>query len=122
MLSNLFPSAAVSYIWFFYLGIFLFVAHIGLYGFGVDLSYFGLLLIYLGWAKPALYNWFRILLWVFLVLDVVSTVRGYYNKWTKKEDLTPPKKKNRVFRPKKENMGPNANANAGAKAGPKANT
>lgn len=115
MLSNLFPSAAVSYKWFFYLGIFLFVAHIGLYGFGVDLSYFGLLLIYLGWAKPTLYNWFRILLWVFIVLDVVSTIRGYYNKWTKKEDPTQSKKKNRVFRPKKENIEAKAEAKAEAK-------
>ena len=95
------PSAAVSYNWFFYLGIFLFVTHIGLYGFGVDLSYFGLFLIYLGWKRPVLYNWFILVLWVFVILDVISTIRGYYNKWMKIEE-DPPKKKNPTFRPKKE--------------------
>lgn len=97
-ISNLFPSAADSYIWFFYLGIFLFVTHIGLYGFGVDLSYFGLLLIYLGWKKPVIQNWLRIFIWVFLVLDVISTIRGYYNKWTTKKEEPPQKKKNPTFR------------------------
>ena len=97
-ISNVFPSAADSYIWFFYLGIFLFVTHIGLYGFGVDLSYFGLLLIYLGWKKPVIQNWLRIFIWVFLVLDVISTIRGYYSKWTTKKEEPPKKKKNPTFR------------------------
>jgi hypothetical protein len=97
-ISNLFPSLAVSYTLFFYLGIFLFITHLGLYGFGVDLSYLGLLLIYLGWKKPNIYNWFRIFLWVFIVLDIISTIRGYYNKFMKKEEA--PKKKNPTFRVK----------------------
>jgi hypothetical protein len=102
-ISNLFPSLAASYIWFFYLGIFLFVTHIGLYGFGVDLSYFGLLLIYIGWKKPVIQNWLRIFIWFFLVLDVISTIRAYYSKWTtmtttKKEEETP-KKRSPTFRP-----------------------
>ena len=100
-ISNIFPSLADSYIWFFYLGIFLFVTHIGLYGFGVDLSYFGLLLIYLGWKKPIIQNWFRIFIWVFLVLDVISTIRGYYGKWTTKKEEEPPKK-NPTFRVSKK--------------------
>jgi len=100
-ISNLFPSLAASYIWFFYLGIFLFVTHIGLYGFGVDLSYFGLLLIYIGWKKPVLQNWLRIFIWVFLVLDVVSTIREYYRRLTTKKEEKPAKK-NPTFRPKKE--------------------
>ena len=99
-ISNLFPSTAASYIWFFYLGIFLFVSHIGLYGFGIDLSYLGLFLIYLGWKKPNIYNWFRIFLWVFVVLDVISTIRGYYNKFIKKEEEEEQVKKNPTFRPK----------------------
>jgi hypothetical protein len=101
-ISNIFPSAADSYIWFFYLGIFLFVTHIGLYGFGIDLSYFGLLLIYLGWKKPALHNWFRIFIWFFLVLDIVSTIRGYYSKLTTtttKKEEEPPKKRSPTFQP-----------------------
>jgi membrane protein implicated in regulation of membrane protease activity len=100
-ISNIFPSIAGSYIWFFYLGIFLFVAHIGLYGFGIDLSYLGLLLIYLGWKKPNMSIWLHTVIWIFAVLDVIATIRGYYNKWMKIDD-EPKKKKNPTFRPKKE--------------------
>jgi hypothetical protein len=101
MLSNLFPSVDESYTWFLYLGIFLFVTHITLYGFGIDLSYFGLLLIYLGWAKPELSGWFRRFLWFFIFLDIFATFRGFYNRWFKPEDEEPTKK-NPTFRPKKE--------------------
>jgi hypothetical protein len=101
-ISNIFLSAADSYIWFFYLGIFLFVTHIGLYGFGIDLSYLGLLLIYLGWKKPVLQNWFLILIWVFIILDVISTIRGYYSKWTTKKEEKPQKKKKPTFRENKK--------------------
>lgn len=101
-ISNIFLSAAESYIWFFYLGIFLFVTHIGLYGFGIDLSYLGLLLIYLGWKKPVLQNWFLILIWVFIILDVISTIRGYYSKWTTKKEEKPQKKKKPTFRENKK--------------------
>jgi len=53
----------------------------------------------LGWKKPNIYNWFLVFLWVFVVLDVISTIRGYYNKFIKKEDEEPAKK-NPTFRPK----------------------
>jgi len=91
-----FPSIAASYTWFFYLGIFLFITHIGLYGFGIDMSYFGLLLIYLGWAKPEISIWLRRFLWFFIFLEVFSTCRGFYERWFG------PAKKNPTFRPKKE--------------------
>ena len=64
-----------QYTIFFYLGIFLFVVHTALYGVGIDLSFFGLLLIYIGWRKPVLYNWFFWLLWVFIALEVISNFR-----------------------------------------------
>lgn len=64
-----------SYTWFFYLGITFFVAHILLYGFGLDLSYFGLFLIYIGWAKPVLSDWFRYILWFFVFLEIYSNLK-----------------------------------------------
>lgn len=64
-----------TYTWFFYLGIAFFVTHILLYGFGLDLSYFGLLLIYIGWAKPVLSDWFRYILWFFVFLDIYSNFK-----------------------------------------------
>lgn len=84
MLEQYLPSVASSYQIFFYLGIFLFVSHIGLYGFGLDLSYFGLLLIWIGWAKPGLYTWFRWILWIFIFLDVFATFRMFSEKWNGK--------------------------------------
>jgi hypothetical protein len=80
MLDQYLPSVASSYQIFFYLGVFLFVSHIGLYGFGLDLSYFGLLLIWIGWAKPGLYTWFRWVLWIFIFLDVYATFRMFHEK------------------------------------------
>ena len=68
-------SQITTYAWFFYLGIAFFVIHILLYGFGLDLSYFGLLLIYIGWAKPVLSDWFRYILWFFVFLDIYSNFK-----------------------------------------------
>jgi hypothetical protein len=71
----MFPNAITSYTWFLYLGIVFFVVHLFLYGFGLNLSYFGLILIYIGWKKPVLAGWVRNLLWVFVVLDVIGNIR-----------------------------------------------
>jgi hypothetical protein len=79
----MFPTVTSSYTWFFNLGIFLFVSHLLLYGVGLDLSYFGLLLIYLGWVKPVLHTWFRWILWIFILLDVYSTIKQLYNRYSK---------------------------------------
>lgn len=75
MFESIWPTVASSYQWFFYLGIFLFVSHLILYGFGIDLSYFGIVLIWIGWAKPTLQNWFRWVLWFFIFLDVYANLR-----------------------------------------------
>jgi len=80
MFDSYLPTIASSYNWFFYLGIFLFVSHLFLYGFGLDLSYFGLLLIWIGWAKPQLHIWFRWFLWIFIFLDVYANLRAMKNK------------------------------------------
>ena len=87
MFESYLPTVASSYNWFFYLGIFLFISHLFLYGFGLDLSYFGLLLIWLGWAKPPLHTWFRWFIWIFIFLDVFANLRAI------KEKLLKPKKK-----------------------------
>jgi hypothetical protein len=40
----------------------------------LNLSYFGLLLIYIGARKPFLSNWFRNVLWFFIVLDIYANI------------------------------------------------
>ena len=77
-----------TYTLFFYLGIAFFVVHLLLYGFGLDLSYFGLFLIYIGWAKPVLSDWFRYILWFFVFLDIYSNFRVIRDRIS-----GPPKKK-----------------------------
>jgi hypothetical protein len=88
MFDKYLPTVAASYNWFLYLGIFLFVSHLFLYGFGLDLSYFGLFLIFIGWAKPHLQTWFRWFLWIFIFLDVYANFRAI------KDRLMKPSKKN----------------------------
>jgi hypothetical protein len=73
-LSQYIPNLQSSYTWFFYLGIAFFISHIFLYGLGLNLSYFGLLLIYIGARKPFLSNWFRNVLWFFIVLDIYANI------------------------------------------------
>ena len=73
-LSQYIPNLQSSYTWFFYLGIVFFISHIFLYGLGLNLSYFGMLLIYIGARKPFLSNWFRNVLWFFIVLDIYANI------------------------------------------------
>jgi hypothetical protein len=80
MFEQYLPSVAASYSWFFYLGIILVVSHIILYGIGIDMSYFGIFLIYVGWAKPQLYPWFRGVLWFFILLDIIANARVARNR------------------------------------------
>lgn len=69
-----------SYNLFLYLGILLFVSHLYLYGFGIDMSYFGLLLMYIGIAKPVLSNWFFWVLWFFVALDLYANFRVFRDR------------------------------------------
>jgi hypothetical protein len=73
-LSQYIPNLQSSYTWFFYLGIVFFITHLFIYGLGLNLSYFGLVLIYIGARKPILSNWFRNLLWFFIVLDIYANI------------------------------------------------
>jgi hypothetical protein len=92
MFEQYLPTVASSYNWFFYLGVFLFLSHLCLYGFGLDLSYFGLLLIWIGWAKPQLQTWFRWFLWIFIFLDVYANLRIIKDRVFKSMKKNIPKK------------------------------
>lgn len=67
-----------SYSIFIYLGIFFFISHFFIYGSGFDISYFGLLLMYIGYFKTELYNWFFILLWVFIGIEIFNMGKTLY--------------------------------------------
>jgi len=69
-----------SYTWFLYLGILLFISHVLLYGFGLDLSYFGLLLIYIGLARPVISDWIRYILWFFIFVDIYTNLRVIHER------------------------------------------
>ena len=72
-----------SYTWFFYLGIVLFFIHIALYGLELHISYFSLILIYIGYRRPFLSNWVINLLWFFIALDIYINVTTLRNKLVK---------------------------------------
>ena len=44
------------------------------------MSYFGILLIYIGWTKPQIYPWLRTLLWVFVIIDLLANARVAYDR------------------------------------------
>ena len=69
---QLFPTQNTTYTWFYYLGILFFISHLSLFGFGINLSYFGLILIYIGVTKPVLSTWFTRLLWLFVFFDMYA--------------------------------------------------
>ena len=59
-----------EYKWFLYLGIAFFILNFFIYGISLNLSYFGIVLIYIGFRKPSLTGWFKKLLWFFIFLDI----------------------------------------------------
>ena len=65
---------------FFYLGITFFITHFFLYGISLDMSYFGAALIYIGWAKPVLSDWFVYILWFFIFIDIYFNVSEIQEK------------------------------------------
>lgn len=70
-----------SYPLFMYLGIFFFIAHLILYGKGLDQSYFGLFLIYVGYSKMQLSSWIFIVLWIFAAIEVLNVGNTFYDKY-----------------------------------------
>ena len=79
-ISKFLPSPQSSYTWFLYLGIIFFITHLFFYGFGLNLSYFGLVLIYIGLSKPALSTWFRNFLWFLVLLDIYANINLFRQK------------------------------------------
>lgn len=74
------PNSQSSYAWFFYLGIAFFITHLIIYGIGLNISFFGLLLIYIGARKPVLSNWFRNVLWFFIIIDIYANISIFRQK------------------------------------------
>lgn len=103
-----------NYTWFLSLGIMFVVLHMILFGFGVDQSYFGIVLILIGLLKPSLYVWFINLMWILIVLDIVGNIRKIYDVLTSKkknvyreklpEYKNPNKVKESMSKPVKEAM------------------
>jgi hypothetical protein len=75
---------------YLYLGIAFFVLHILMNGIGLDLSYFGIILICIGYFKPVLSLVIQNILWVLIALDIFANLRKIYNLLIMK----PAKKKN----------------------------
>ena len=97
------PFTLDTYTLFFYLGIFLFVTHIYIYGFGLDLSYFGIILIWIGWAKPVLSDWFVYILWFFLFIDMYFNLQSIQNKVANKAKTKPKPTTKPTNKPQKTN-------------------
>jgi hypothetical protein len=67
-----------SHVLFIYLGIFFFIIHLLVYGTGIDISYFGLFLIYVGYFKVELYSWVFFLVWMFILIEFTNLGKIFY--------------------------------------------
>lgn len=74
-----------SYILFIYLGIFFFITHFFIYGTGIDISYFGIFLILVGYFKLPLYHWVFVLLWIFIIIEFYNLGKIVFHYFFKKE-------------------------------------
>ena len=70
-----------SYPLFLYLGVFFFIAHLFLYGKGLDQSYFGIFLIYAGYSKMQMSDWFFIVLWILCAIEILNLGNKFYEKY-----------------------------------------
>ena len=96
-----------NYTWFLYLGIIFVLLHAFLYGFGINQSYFGILLLLIWWMKPVLSGWFINFLWILIVLDIVANIRKMASLLKPKYvvfDDSSKKKKKESLKGKKESM------------------
>jgi membrane protein implicated in regulation of membrane protease activity len=71
-----------SYQIYLYLGIAFVILHILLYGLSLHLSYFGLILIMIGYFRPALSSSTKNFLWFFIVLDIIANILKIYEVYT----------------------------------------
>jgi len=82
-----------SYPFFLYSGIVFFIVHLLIYGLGLDQSYFGLALVYVGYSRIELYWWIFVLLWIGLLLEGMNLGRTIYEKYLKPTDSKKQKNK-----------------------------
>lgn len=75
---------------YLYLGIAFFVVHILIYGFSLNLSYFGLILIYIGYFKPVLSPLVKNILWVLIALDIFANLRKIYDMTINRSPIVKP--------------------------------
>lgn len=72
---------------FLYLGICLFIIYTFLNGISLDLSYFGLILIYVGYYRVELYTWVKYLFLLLIVVEILGyismTLRYFKNSINK---------------------------------------
>jgi len=92
-----------SYPIFFYTGIVFFIIHILIYGLGLDQSYFGLLLAYIGYSRIGLYWWVLLLLWLGLVVEGINLGKIIYARFFKPTDSEKRELKKRKEDKKKKN-------------------
>jgi hypothetical protein len=76
---------------YLYLGIAFFVIHILIYGLNLNLSYFGLVLIYIGYFKPVLSPVIKNILWIFIALDIFANLRKIYDIVINRSPIVKPK-------------------------------
>lgn len=81
-----------SYPVFLYTGIVFFVVHLLIYGLGVDQSYFGLVLAFVGYSKMSLSWWVFAILWLGIILEGLNLGNTIYERYLKKH-IKPEKKK-----------------------------
>jgi len=63
-----------TYSWFFYIGISLLISHLLTEGISLDIPFFGLLLIVIGWRKMVLWQWITICIWILIVIEILATI------------------------------------------------
>jgi len=90
---------------FLYLGICFFILYTLLNGISLDISYFSLILIYVGYFRVSLYSWVKYLFLLLIVVEILGYVsmilRYFKNSINKMINTTkPPEKKAKS--PKKE--------------------
>jgi hypothetical protein len=75
-----------SYPIFLYTGIVFFIVHLLIYGLGLDQSYFGLALAYVGYSRVGLYWWVFGLLWLGLLVEGLNLGKTIYERLFKPTD------------------------------------
>ena len=88
---------------YLYLGITFFLLHLLIYGISLDLSYFGIILIYIGYYRPILSPVIKNILWILIILDIIAHFRKIYQLCV----ISPPS----PIKVTKKNANANANAN-----------